>query len=274
MYILVPRKAVSHFIQKIWIFISFLIYIPGKPKIWYIIHKSSVNDLLALVDQVHPDDPSCNNVPRHKDLLSTSYFLKKKSISFDTNIQEPGQFVVSLSRCFHIDFNLGNNIAEAVNFATDSWIPYGHDAVSCNCSTKSSPLLRSFMGLSQLRTRTLHLVSEQLQIKTNLETQNQVIVQLQTQTSQLHSQNDYLKSLLISQKTPSIPVSFIPQADLSSPCSSIQLSQPSRLHVVPSAILFSSFPSSNSSFSLLSPLPFSPPDPTSPLTPLPSLSSI
>ena len=125
-------------------FISYLH--SGKPKIWYIIHKSSVNNLLALVDQVHPDDPSCINVPSHKDLLSTPYFLKKKSISFDTIIQEPGQFVVSLPRCFHMGFNLGNNIAEAVNFADDSWIPYGHYAVSSNCSTKSSPLLISFMG--------------------------------------------------------------------------------------------------------------------------------
>ena len=216
-------------------FISYLH--SGKPKIWYIIHKSSVNKLLALVDQVHPDAPSCINVLRHKDLLLTPYFLKKKSISFDTIIQEPGQFVVSLPRSYHMGYNVGNNIAEAVNFATDSWIPYGHDAVSCNCNTKSSPLLISFTGLSQLQARTLHLESEQLQIKTNLETQNQVIVQLQTQASQLHSQNDYLKSLLISQDTPSIPVSFIPQADPSSSCSSTQLSQPSHLHVVPSCPL-------------------------------------
>ena len=78
----------------------------GESKIWYAIRRSSEHDLLALVDRVHPDSSHCQNILRHKDLLNPE-LLYQNHISFDTIVQEPGQFVISLPRCYHQGFNLG-----------------------------------------------------------------------------------------------------------------------------------------------------------------------
>lgn len=42
-------------------------------------------------------------------------------------IQEAGQYVVTFPQAYHAGWNAGLNIAEAVNFATEDWFPYGRD---------------------------------------------------------------------------------------------------------------------------------------------------
>lgn len=47
--------------------------------------------------------------------------------------QEPGEFIVLNAGAYHSGFNLGFNCAEAVNFATESWLPLGAAATQCTC---------------------------------------------------------------------------------------------------------------------------------------------
>lgn len=47
--------------------------------------------------------------------------------------QHPGEFVLQLPGAFHSGFNYGFNVAEAVNYATPSWIPQGVTADICTC---------------------------------------------------------------------------------------------------------------------------------------------
>ena len=43
--------------------------------------------------------------------------------------QEPGQFVVTFPQAYHAGFSHGLNLAEAVNFASADWLPFGRRAV-------------------------------------------------------------------------------------------------------------------------------------------------
>jgi len=49
-------------------------------------------------------------------------------------VHNPGEYVVTFPRAYHAGFNHGFNIAEAVNFALDSWLPFGFAAERRYCS--------------------------------------------------------------------------------------------------------------------------------------------
>lgn len=47
-------------------------------------------------------------------------------------------FFLVLPYSYHCGFNLGYNIAEAVNYATVDWIPFGKKSVNCDCKRKKT----------------------------------------------------------------------------------------------------------------------------------------
>ena len=47
-------------------------------------------------------------------------------------------FFLVLPYAYHCGFNLGYNIAEAVNYATVDWIPFGKKSVNCDCERKKT----------------------------------------------------------------------------------------------------------------------------------------
>ena len=47
--------------------------------------------------------------------------------------QNAGEFIVLNAGAYHAGFNQGFNCAEAVNFATEAWIPLGKEATRCDC---------------------------------------------------------------------------------------------------------------------------------------------
>jgi len=61
-------------------------------------------------------------------MLSPKVF-SDNGIPVYTALQKPGQFIITYPRAYHAGFNLGFNIAESVNFATEEWIPYCRLAV-------------------------------------------------------------------------------------------------------------------------------------------------
>lgn len=48
-------------------------------------------------------------------------------------MQRAGEFILTFSSAYHQGFNLGFNIAEAVNFATPSWISEFPKFKHCKC---------------------------------------------------------------------------------------------------------------------------------------------
>lgn len=52
-------------------------------------------------------------------------------------IHRPGEFMISRATAYHSGFNFGYNVAEAVNFALESWIDIAGKVKSCNCVNDS-----------------------------------------------------------------------------------------------------------------------------------------
>ena len=84
---------------------------------------------------------------RHKTFLVNPSIILKKKIKVHKVLQNPGEFVITLGKCYHAGFNMGYNCAEAVNFANKNWINFGIKAKSCNCQKDSVRIdMNYFMG--------------------------------------------------------------------------------------------------------------------------------
>ncbi len=56
-------------------------------------------------------------------------------------LQRPGEYVVTFPRAYHGGANLGLNCAEAVNFATRRWLPFGQPCVDYYAHVRKSPVV-------------------------------------------------------------------------------------------------------------------------------------
>jgi hypothetical protein len=84
---------------------------------------------------------------RHKTFLFNPLLALSKGIKVHKCLQNPGEFVITLAKSYHAGFNMGFNCAEAVNFATKSWINLGMKAKSCDCQSGSVKVdMNYFLG--------------------------------------------------------------------------------------------------------------------------------
>ena len=89
----------------------------------------------------------CQEFLRHKTTMIAPSRLLSESIPVTHTVQQTGEFVITFPRGYHWGFNQGFNCAEAVNFATEAWIPHGIAASYCKCRADSVRVSAATVGL-------------------------------------------------------------------------------------------------------------------------------
>lgn len=105
-------------------------------KFWYIIPGTELKKLEQLVNRLALDSGiACDNFLRHKSLMIPPSVLKANGIKFSRVTQKTNEFILIFSGGFHSGFNLGYNIAEAINVGADGWLENYPKFNLCNCKT-------------------------------------------------------------------------------------------------------------------------------------------
>jgi jumonji domain-containing protein 2 len=110
----------------------------GAPKYWYAIAPDDAKRFESLAQSrfVHAYS-GCKEFLRHKRYLISPLVLQKAGIPFTTQIQRPGQAMLTMPGAYHFGINLGFNVAEATNFACPEWMEFGTRARICMCRPDS-----------------------------------------------------------------------------------------------------------------------------------------
>lgn len=110
----------------------------GAPKIWYATAAPAAEAFEQLAASIFPAPAKqCSDWLRHKTFVFSPQLLEQHNVPYCTGTQYPGEFMVTFPRAYHWGFNAGFNVAEAVNFALEDWIPFGKQASFCLCKKDS-----------------------------------------------------------------------------------------------------------------------------------------
>jgi jumonji domain-containing protein 2 len=110
----------------------------GQPKLWYSVPSCDAHKVNSFLESVYPHDRrKCPSFIRHKRYLIHPKTLENLDITVTKTVQNVNEFIVTFPEAYHQGFNFGYNIAEAINFATPHWIPYGKRASACKCVDNS-----------------------------------------------------------------------------------------------------------------------------------------
>jgi len=127
----------------------------GAPKTWYVIPASASSKFERAVRSLLPQ-----LFAQHPDLLYQLVAmvapadLRAQGVPVYQLTQRAGEFVITFPRAYHAGFSHGFNCAEAVNFATPDWLPYGRHAMACYRRHKRSPVLSVERLLCKMALRT------------------------------------------------------------------------------------------------------------------------
>ncbi len=112
--------------------INFVHY--GAPKIWYAIPAHLKSQFEGFGRGEFASEANiCGEFMRHKNIMIAPKTLRKANIKYARAYQLAGEFMVTFPNAYHAGFNAGFNVAEAVNFATPSWLQLGRKARVCKC---------------------------------------------------------------------------------------------------------------------------------------------
>ena len=103
----------------------------GSPKVWYSLDMNNIEKFEQLVKEHFPYEfQQCPEFLRHKTVLFEPSVLLKHGIKLHKIIQMPREFVICKAQAYHSGFNVGFNIAEAINFAMPSWLKIAQQGIN------------------------------------------------------------------------------------------------------------------------------------------------
>ena len=106
----------------------------GAPKVWYTFARTDNAKFEALLRKHYPVEArACPEFIRHKIFLPAPHILEAAGITVHMIEQHVGELMVTFPQGYHAGYNIGPNIAEAINFITASWVPLGKMAGRCEC---------------------------------------------------------------------------------------------------------------------------------------------
>lgn len=124
----------------------------GDAKSWYGIPTNMHTRFESVCNAYFAEErKECPEYIRHKTTVVSPSFLKQQGISFDTAVQQPGEFIITFPRGYHSGFNHGFNIAEATNFCTPRWFNEGYKAKPCMCRPYSVKIDVEYLETMHLR---------------------------------------------------------------------------------------------------------------------------
>ena len=158
-----------------------------KKRFWYGIDPSDENKFNDFVNKLFPESKKeCEEFMRHKTFMVYPGIVKSKGIKIHKCIQNPGEFVVTLGKCYHTGFNMGYNCAEAVNFATKSWLTYGHKAKSCKCDNDSVKMdMKNFMK-NMVKRKKQNSKKKKIDVNNNIKLRNKKKIKDKKETNFLN----------------------------------------------------------------------------------------
>ena len=110
----------------------------GHPKQWYALAPADHTKFEQLAATLyHQLQSTCHEFLRHKHVLLKPSKLRERGLVVRSTVQREGEFIVTWPCSYHQGYNLGFNIAESVNFATEEWIEWGLKADVCQCRKHS-----------------------------------------------------------------------------------------------------------------------------------------
>lgn len=110
----------------------------GHPKQWYALAPNDHTRFEQLASTLYQQlQHKCREFLRHKHVLLKPSKLRERGLVVRQTVQREGEFVVTWPCSYHQGFNLGFNVAESVNFATEEWIEWGEQADVCQCRKHS-----------------------------------------------------------------------------------------------------------------------------------------
>ncbi|KAJ2998113.1 hypothetical protein HDV02_004790 [Globomyces sp. JEL0801] len=91
---------------------------------------------------------------KHKYCVVSPEILKEHGIPVHKVIHHENEFIITFPEAYHQGFNFGINVAESVNFGTDSWAKQGKKASYCQCSPNNISPSQIFIDSHLERTAT------------------------------------------------------------------------------------------------------------------------
>jgi len=113
----------------------------GAAKTWYVVPASAASKFERAAKALAPHlFDRCPDLLAQLVMMVSPFELRLQGVPVYKIRQRAGDFVVTFPRAYHAGFSHGFNLAEAVNFATVDWLPFGRNAMCQARRFKRTPV--------------------------------------------------------------------------------------------------------------------------------------